>query len=132
MPTIKQWEDSLHQISEDKLEDIENALHTLSNWALFEGTYPEMKTYRAIANHIAVEKAKAELSGEDLEIINNEIDKRSAIIDLKLKESLFCLEEIKAYAIQMGWLAENGEISDDAPGWVSLMVHLKTCSEPIE
>lgn len=43
-----------------------------------------------------------------------------------LREVIFCMKEIKAYAIQMEWLAENGEISDDAPGWVSLMMCINT------
>ncbi len=41
-----------------------------------------------------------------------------------LKEAIFLVAEIKAYAIRMEWLSEGGEISEDAPGWVSLMMNL--------
>lgn len=43
-----------------------------------------------------------------------------------IKELFFFLGEARAFAIQMEWLSDGGELSDDAPGWVSLLIHLPT------
>ncbi len=61
--------------------------------------------------------------GTDMEECEND-DQGAMVYFEDLKEIIFCMEEIKAYAIQMEWLSEGGEISEDAPGWVSLMMNL--------
>ncbi len=54
-----------------------------------------------------------------------ENDTQGAMVYLEdLKEMLFLMAELKAHAIDLDWLSESGEISEDAPGWVSLMINL--------
>ena len=59
----------------------------------------------------------------DMEECTND-DQGAMVYFEDLKEVIFLVEEIKAYAVQMDWLSESGEISEDAPGWVSLMIYL--------
>jgi hypothetical protein len=51
------------------------------------------------------------------------LDEGDLVCVADLQEIVGCLQEIRAYAISMEWLSESGEIEEDAPGWVSLLVH---------
>lgn len=53
MATIAKWEDSLAEMTEKELGEIDSALDTLSKWSLFETEYGEMRVIRAIvASHL--------------------------------------------------------------------------------
>lgn len=41
-----------------------------------------------------------------------------------LRKVISCMDEVKAYAIQMDWFSKSGEVNEDTPGWVSLMANL--------